>query len=253
MNHMAKIMVLSCSLGLLVACGEKKDDLATNSKSKPTISTKQSKKSTISSEQNTQGQLTEVPVTNDLQKIFVGEKLPSIIPYTNAQQISATYTTPHSKSYTISYFATDKRLLLNDTSLANQIPFATFDKEEKATESEAIQAIGNTELDGIPIALNHNIQGYQQGAAGSTYVAWKEGNWSLLVQTTNDSDDDATVVANQIIDLLEKIYLPAPSNAGLIKIHVGASNELSYNQKNIVYKVTHTNYLSLLEMTAGIQ
>ena len=34
---------------------------------------------------------------------------------------------------------------------------------------------------GQPVDLGYNITGYKQGAAGSCYLSWQEGNWSLVV------------------------------------------------------------------------
>lgn len=35
---------------------------------------------------------------------------------------------------------------------------------------------------GQPVDLGYNITGYKQGAAGSSYLSWQEGNWSLVVR-----------------------------------------------------------------------
>ena len=46
---------------------------------------------------------------------------------------------------------------------------------------------------GQPVDLGYNITGYKQGAAGSSYLSWQEGNWSLVVRASNingESPDD---------------------------------------------------------------
>ncbi|MDR1567992.1 MAG: hypothetical protein LBS33_04890 [Streptococcaceae bacterium] len=247
-KYLVKVVVCLSSLLLLVACGGKKEDTSHSSQSK---SAKKQSVSKSSSSASSEEPVQKSQVYADLLNVFTGESLPSNVFPPNNQQISAAYTTPHSQSYQLNYYEVSTALPLNDSSLASATPFATFKKDEVASSDEAIQAVGYQESGGQALALHHGITGYQQGAAGSTYLGWKEGRWSLVVQVTNGTDQNAETVANNIIDLLDTVYLPAPSDVGQITIHVGSSNTLSYNEGNIVYTLTHQDYLSLLKMAAS--
>lgn len=259
MKQIIRMLILCYLITVTVGCSNQSEKT-----SNQTVSTQSSKKSSEKSTENTvtsssetevvtSGEASEQATVKDLANIFYGEKLPTLIYSPTDSYLGASYTTPKSKDYQINYFATDQQLALNANSLNSAVAFATFKKQEFSTDQEAINAVGYLPADGMAVNLNHGMTGYQQGAAGSTYLAWVEGNWSIVVQVSNSTSDNAVEIANSIIDLLETVYLPAPSNVGQITIHSNSSNQLIFNQGNTVYTLTHSDYLALLKMTASIQ
>lgn len=239
----------------LSACGKKNDSNNTSSTSSGDKTTTSKVTKSSSAKDNTtqnSSEKTTINVVENLKKTFYGQKIPMEIPHSTDKKLSATHTNAHSQSFSISYFETDESLALNDVTLEKLQPFATFNSTLMSSEEEAIKAVEYQQPDGVSVNLNHGLTGYQQGAAGSSYVAWKEGNWSILVQTTNANNEDSLALANNIVELLEEIFLPAPTNVGQIKIHLGQKNELAFNQGNNVYKLTHNNYEGLIKMAASI-
>lgn len=267
MKWTIKMVILLSIITLTVGCdnqtSKKSNEQNSSAQSKNSSKISETNQKTVSTSSQTNGSSetseivsgknSEKVITDKLANIFSGEKLPNLIYGPTNRYLTATYTTPKSKDYQINYFFTDQQLALNDASLNSMATAASFQKQEFATSQEAINAVGYLAADGIAVNLNHGITGYQQGAAGSTYLAWQEGNWSLVVQTTNSTAEDPIAVANSVIDLLESIYLPAPTNVGQITIHLHSSNQLVFNQDNIVYTLTHSDYLALLRMAASMQ
>ncbi len=251
-------MILAVAL-VLTACdhqaskGDKQQtETSTVSSSKPSQSESKSEKSDEQNKENPD-HIKDQDTLSALKTIFVNDRLPTDVYGQNNQLIAAKYSTPRSQNYNIDYFETNQPMALNDAKLEGLSPFATFKKSEYGTYEEAKNAVGYTIPDGIPTMLNHGIQGFQQGAAGSTYIGWQEGKWSILFQTTNANGEDALKLANQIVDLLETIYLPAPTDVGQIRLHSGSTNELAFNNGNTVYSLTHRDSLSLLKMAASIK
>lgn len=259
MKPLIRMLILCCLVMVISGCSSQnqKTSKSTEFTQSSKASTAKSSVSGVSdsdeSEKITSGETSEKATIEKLATIFAGEKLPTLVYGSSANYLGATYTTPKSKDYQINYFATDRQLALNDGSLDAAEAFATFKKQEFSTDQEAIDAVGYLPADGLAVNLNHGITGYQQGAAGSTYLAWQEGNWSLVVQTTNSAQEDPIAIANSVIDLLENIYLPAPTNVGQITIHLNSNYQLVFNQNNMVYTLTHSDYLALLKMAASMQ
>ena len=61
---------------------------------------------------------------------------------------------------------------------------------------------------GQPVDLGYNITGYKQGAAGSSYLSWQEGNWSLVVRASNINGESPDDLAKNVVNILEQETLP---------------------------------------------
>ena len=121
----------------------------------------------------------------------------------------------------ILYYGLDQQLSLNDKALNEETPLAAFQSKEYQSADEAAAAVNVTADDGgQAVDLGYGITGHMQGAAGSSYLSWQEGNWSLTVRAVNQEEQDPVPVAKEVVAYLEEAMLPAPE-VGQITIDMG--------------------------------
>lgn len=110
----------------------------------------------------------------------------------------------------------------SDTSSENE----EIQKKEYESAEDAAAAInGYEKVEQTNIDLGHGIKGLQEGAAGHEYLYWNEGDWLIKVDFPTDPEyridgyDGAEDMAKKVVEYLEKNYLPAPDEKGVITIN----------------------------------
>ncbi|WP_079708328.1 hypothetical protein [Paraliobacillus ryukyuensis] len=124
-------------------------------------------------------------------------------------------------------------------------------------EMDSYREIKQTNLD-----LGHGIKAFSEGATGHHYISWNEGNWLIQVnfpsdpQYAIDNYQSGEELAKSVVDRLEKIYLPAPEQRGVIKINGFSDNAetiVRWQEGNIVYAVKEqtSNPIAILNYIAN--
>ena len=94
-----------------------------------------------------------------------------------------------------------------------------------------------------------------QGAAGSSYLSWQEGNWSLTVRAVNQEEQDPVPVAKEVVAYLEEAMLPAPE-VGQITIDMGKNDHTAttvvWQQEKTLRTVQHQDARSALKMAVSM-
>jgi hypothetical protein len=110
----------------------------------------------------------------------------------------------------------------SDTSSENE----DIQKQQYESAEDAAAAIkGYEKVEQTNIDLGHGIKGLQEGAAGHEYLYWNEGDWLIKVNFPTDPEyridgyDGAEDMGRKVVDYLEKNYLPAPDEKGVITIN----------------------------------
>ncbi|WP_061808888.1 hypothetical protein [Rossellomorea vietnamensis] len=110
----------------------------------------------------------------------------------------------------------------SDTSSENE----DIHKQQYESAEDAAAAIkGYEKVEQTNIDLGHGIKGLQEGAAGHEYLYWNEGDWLIKVNFPTDPEyridgyDGAEDMGRKVVDYLEKNYLPAPDEKGVITIN----------------------------------
>lgn len=156
------------------------------------------------------------------------------------------------------FYNLNRSLALDSQELNGETPFAAFAKTTYETSGKAKEAVNyNYDDGGREVDLGHNIAGYTQGAAGSTYLSWKEGNWALTVRGNNAEGQDTVAAAKEIVDYLETAFLPAPQSVGQIVIDLAAegnydANTVTWQEDTVVYQVSHQDPLPALTMAVSM-
>lgn len=199
-------------------------------------------------------------VIDDLAAMYPTDTLPTYVltPELPLYVTAATTPTKDQDNYNILYYAENSPIQINDSAVNELTPIASFNKSTYASEAEAIEAVHQIiDLQGQEVDLGYGITGYMQGAAGSSYLNWTEGNWSLIVQASNIEEENPIPLAQEIVKYLEDVYLPAPSNAGQITLKSSPAetyeaNTVIWQEDNIVYKVHHKDPKYAIIMTGSI-
>ncbi|WP_312097044.1 hypothetical protein [Niallia sp.] len=162
-------------------------------------------------------------------------KLPTKFPVTDSQYVTAKINENETDEYFISFYQTKEYVPINDESLhSNDNLIATFNAETYDDAAKQKELFPVVSLDSIPedmkVDLGHQITGMREGAAGSSYLVWKEGRWVLQIKSISADELDTVDIAKKMVDYLEENALPVPKKNGRI--------EVSYPQNAEEVKVT---------------
>ncbi|WP_265460141.1 hypothetical protein [Enterococcus sp. HY326] len=254
-----KKIVLLCGLVLLAGCStENNQETATTeeaSVSNEISSTSTNDSTTISSSsENTVAE--DTSALAELQQQYPSQLFPTDIPYdsTNFLNIAADIEANH---VSVLYYQLPQAYVLNDHHLNDAQPLAAFKQDNFSTTAEAQAAVSKIPADGASqVDLGSNITGFLEGAAGSTYLAWDEGNWSFNIRANNNANQDPVPIAKEIVNYLETALLPAPDTDGQVTIDMAVSDytmtAISWQEGTVVYTIENFNYLNGLKMAVSM-
>lgn len=157
----------------------------------------------------------------------------------------------------VSYYEVNEETPFNDPALKNQTPVAEFQRRAFDSKETAQNEVGQTfDPNGQQVDLGHNITGYRSAGAGSSFIMWKEGNWSLAVRANNLEEEDPVPLAKQTVEYLEGAFLPVPHDAGQISLRVAKgdlqSNSVVWQNNQTVYKIMNADSMSALKMAVSM-
>lgn len=206
---------------------------------------------TESSETTASNEETQADAMTQLQMNFPTISFPTNVPHTQGKVVNVA-SSGDENQLSVLYYDMSRSMILNKQELNYETPIAGFQQSIYPSETEAKIAVElRVDMSGQPVDLGYNITGYQQGAAGSSYVAWKEGNWNLLVRANNLEQQDPVAMAKQVVEYLEVAMLPAPQHIGQITIDMGGSgyetNLVTWQVNNVVYTINHQDAMAALQ------
>lgn len=153
-------------------------------------------------------------------------KLPTKFPVTDTGFLTAIINKNEEQAYSVSFYQTDTFIPINDSTLddtnQNISLIATVEGEVYADPTKQQELFPETSLDNIPdemaVDLGQDIVGMEEGAAGSTYLQWKEGRWVFQIKTLSSSSLDNVNIARKMVDYLELNALPVPIESGRFEV-----------------------------------
>lgn len=199
-------------------------------------------------------------IIKTLADLYPSDQLPTfVLTAETPNYVTATTTgSVDQANFGILYYAEDKPIFIDEKQLNDRSPIAAYEKATYATEEEATEAVNQTlDLQGEPIDLGYGLSGYLQGAAGSTYLNWQEGHWSLVVRANNAEAEDPVPLAQEVVAYLEEVYLPAPETVGQITLKASPSdsyeaNTVIWQDGVVVYQLKHFDAMQVIKMTGSI-
>lgn len=178
--------------------------------------------------------------------------LPTAFPTTESSSVTANIITNEVDNYTVSYTDDQGELAEVTGTIYGNSDLAS---EEMDTFSNG-KSISPYEEGGSD--LGYGITGYSEGAAGTQYFSWEEGNWLFSISSVSEDQMDNPGIAKKIVDYLEDHYLPAPDGQGVVYIQYPQGGEdvnvdIRWQDGNIVYQLRTTRVpLEALEMTVSM-
>ncbi|MTD38472.1 hypothetical protein GIX45_07505 [Erwinia sp. CPCC 100877] len=232
---------------------------ATSDKSASSDSTSSQTQASTTTTKTSGPQKQAEQVLNQLGTAFANDSLPQAILTSQTADYLSAATTPTSdqNNFRVLYYAQPQPIGVNDTALNELGPISSFEKKTYASAEEAAAAVNQIiDNNGMKVDLGYGITGYQQGAAGSSYLSWQEGNWSLVVRASNVEGEKAEPLAKEAVAYLEKAMLPAPQNVGQITLSTNMGNQYENNsvvwQKgSVVYTIQHFDAIQALKMAVS--
>ncbi|CAM4106007.1 hypothetical protein [Lederbergia lenta] len=216
-------------------------------------------------ETTNQQTLTPEEVINETEKQLetnIPIKLPKVMNVSSGQHLTAK-TTSDKNQYTVMFLETNEPIPINNDKLeGKEANIATLKATGYGSAEQAAQEINyedHSKTGAHEVDLGFGITGYSEGAAGSQYIGWNEGRWSLVVRGFTEQGEDVTQEAKNIVAFLEKNTLPAPHDIGAAALDVTYKNDdrkqyITWQEGTIVYEVEmDKSAQDLLEILASIQ
>lgn len=190
-------------------------------------------------------------LTKQIQSKVGNQWLPDSVKANGVVNASASTTASGSS---VKFYSGDSAVDLNDSTLSNKGADYSLDKKSYASSSAAAAAINWIgSQGGQTVNLGDNITATKQGAAGSIYMHWNEGNWSITVRASNVNGEDPTALAKQLVALFHTESLPAPSNKGAASFNVSdgaGSQTITWNDGANVYTFSGRDALATAQTAA---
>ena len=219
-----------------------------------TISSSNSEEATNSSSDNQETPSYQpIGISSELKMNPDHVLLPTAFPTTESSSVTADIITNEVDNYTVSYTDDQGELAEVTGTIYGNSDLAS---EEMDTFSNG-KSISPYEEGGSD--LGYGITGYGEGAAGTQYFSWEEGNWLFSIRSVSEDQMDNPGIAKKIVDYLEVHYLPAPDDQGVVYIQYPQGGEevnvdIRWQDGNIVYQLRTTRVpLKALEMTVSMK
>lgn len=187
-------------------------------------------------------------------------ELPKDVKVAEGKHLSA-MTTSNTGSYEVAFYETDEPIDINDAQLEESEPIMLVKGASYASTEEAKEQIGYQEIqDGMPeVDLGYDITGYQDAGAGSSFITWHEGRWSMIVRARNDEAGNAAGLdlSKEIVEKLETQSLPVPHENGAGTFSSWDhdevdTNRIAWQEEAVVYEVSMADPLALIDCVTGL-
>ncbi|WP_155287716.1 hypothetical protein [Lacticaseibacillus zhaodongensis] len=266
---MKKTVIALLLAGLLAGCGSQTGSKSTSSSSTESTQTTKSKaqtksktdavasssssdstsSSSSSSDSSTNSGDHYQQLTKQIQSKVGNQWLPDTVKSNGVVNASAS---TNASGTSVKFYSGNSAVDLNDATLSNKGADYSLDKKTFASSGAAADSINwiGAQDGGQTVDLGDNITGTVQGAAGSTYIHWNEGNWSITVRASNVNGQDPTALAKQLVALFHTASLPAPSNKGAANFNLNdgaGAQTISWNDGSSVYTFSGSNAMATAE------
>lgn len=276
---MKKYLLLFSALFVLAACNSGNNDSKdSTTKSTAAATEKTSSKATTATSENsssnnsstTSNTKTQTSSTktdsshgnhamsamDELQANYPNDKFPDPATISGGKQIGIT-ASEEQGTLKVNYYVVNEEMPFNDPALNDQTPVAQFQRKAFDSKETAQNEVGQTyDPNGQQVDLGHNITGYRSAGAGSSFIMWKEGNWSLAVRANNLEQEDPVPLAKKTVEYLEGAFLPVPKDAGQISLRVAPgdfqSNSVVWQDNQTVYTIMNSDSMSSLKMAVSM-
>ncbi|WP_127536080.1 hypothetical protein [Paenibacillus illinoisensis] len=151
--------------------------------------------------------------------------LPTSFALDKGKHLAAAIPVNSSDAFKVNFYSVDQSIPVNDASLTSSTKapeVLAFYEVKTYKDPDSSGIFPDTDLDNIPdemsVDLGHGIKGMAEGAAGSQYLTWKEGRWTLQIRSVSEDKMNNPGIAKKMVEYLESHTLPAPKDKGFVNV-----------------------------------
>jgi len=175
--------------------------------------------------------------------------LPTSFPLDKGTYLGAAIPSNAADAFKVNFYATTQSVAVNDQSLTasgSKIPVLASYEVKIYKDPNQSEIFPETNLKDIPadmaVDLGHGIKGMTEGAAGSQYLTWQEGRWTLQIRSVSEDEMNNPGIAKKMVEYLESHTLPVPKDKGYIKVEYPSGGKsvhvtISWQDGNKIYQL----------------
>ena len=192
------------------------------SSSAKSSSSRASSKSAASSSQSTSANRMGT-LTSQLRVKLPGMLLPAADGLgQGSSNLNIRYTSSSSQNV-VYYSVGNSPLALNDSRIASEKPYAVLTENKNVADPSSLINYQEPKT-GLPVVkIAGNVTGTEEGAAGSTYLQFNQGQWSFVVRASNVRGQKPLPTARKLLALYQQYGLPYTTAKASVQVGVGES------------------------------
>lgn len=131
--------------------------------------------------------------------------------------------TSSSSQNVVYYSVGNSPLALNDSRIASEKPYAVLTENKNVADASSLINYQEPKT-GLPaVKIAGNVTGTEEGAAGSTYLQFNQGQWSFVVRASNVQGQKPLPTARKLLALYQQYGLPYTTAKASVQVDVGES------------------------------
>lgn len=284
MKHRKQVLgLILASAALLAGCGsqgqeqsqsqEKSSQASSQSQKKKSTSSRASSKSAASSAASS-GKTTSSrassksapsstasrmsSLTAQLRTQLPGMLLPTVDGLgQGSENLNARWTSSASQNV-IYYSVGNSPFPLNASQVAKEKPYAVLTENKNVTDASSLINYQEPKS-GLPtVKLDGQVTGTEEGAAGSTYLQFNQGQWSFVVRASQVQGQEALPTAKALLKLYQQYGLPASGSNASVQVDVGESlgslnTVITWSKGSSVYQMKAHSTETAFKMLKSLQ
>lgn len=139
-----------------------------------------------------------------------------------SSNLNIRYTSSSSQNV-VYYSVGNSPLALNDSRIASEKPYAVLTENKNVADPSSLINYQEPKT-GLPVVkIAGNVTGTEEGAAGSTYLQFNQGQWSFVVRASNVRGQKPLPTARKLLALYQQYGLPYTTAKASVQVGVGES------------------------------
>lgn len=139
-----------------------------------------------------------------------------------SSNLNIRYTSSSSQNV-VYYSVGNSPLALNDSRIASEKPYAVLTENKNVADPSSLINYQEPKT-GLPaVKIARNVTGTEEGAAGSTYLQFNQGQWSFVVRASNVRGQKPLPTAKKLLALYQQYGLPYTTAKASVQVDVGES------------------------------
>lgn len=139
-----------------------------------------------------------------------------------SSNLNIRYTSSSSQNV-VYYSVGNSPLALNDSRIASEKPYAVLTENKNVADASSLINYQEPKT-GLPaVKIAGDVTGTEEGAAGSTYLQFNQGQWSFVVRASNVQGQKPLPTAQKLLALYQQYGLPDTAAKSSVQVDVGES------------------------------